>query len=228
MARSIQQEIKASTARSRYGARYENGRYYVDDQVFDSPDALLRYQRERTKIGKFNRDLSLYDEEAQKYRDELLRSFREATGVGVGLASRGVMATTEQALARRGIDTTRGGLGASLQTSAQTALQSAGLQQNLSFTARLAEVMQQQRESFVRGEFDFFRRIELMGYEAELQKELLRFQQSLQSDLGFRDVFNQVMRLGGAVVGSILFPGVGTAAGAAIGGSVQAEEYGIA
>jgi hypothetical protein len=172
--------------------------------------------KDRSKQDRFNKDLARYDIESRRYRDELLKAFGLQTQTSVGLAQRGTQATVNQFLARRGVDATRGGLGASLQQSAQQQLQGQALGAQQAFSTQLLGLAQQQREAFVRGEFDFFRRIDLMGYEAELQKDILRFQQKIQNDLSFRDILMGVLGLGGQVVGSLIGgPVAGAAAGAA-------------
>ncbi|MDH4038384.1 MAG: hypothetical protein OEV86_12980 [Candidatus Krumholzibacteria bacterium] len=167
---------------------------------------------------RFNRDLARYDAEAQKYRQALLGAFGIQSQTAQGLAQRGTQATVSQFLQRRGIDSTRGGLGASLQNSTQAQLQGQTMQAQQNFSTTLYGLMQQQRDAFINKEFDFFRRIDLMGYEAELQKDIMRFQQQLQSDLSFRDAFMGILGTAGTVAAALI-PGAGPAVAAGVAAS---------
>ena len=206
----------------------KDGTYYYDETgaVYRSKssgpelvtDPWTKRYTKQVRDDKFQKDLARYDAEAQKYRQELLGAFGIQSQTAQGLAQRGTQATVSQFLQRRGIDSTRGGLGASLQNSTQAQLQGQTMQAQQNFSTTLYGLMQQQRDAFINKEFDFFRRIDLMGYEAELQKDIMRFQQQLQSDLSFRDAFMGILGTAGTVAAALI-PGAGPAVAAGVAAS---------
>jgi len=54
--------------------------------------------------------------------------------------------------------------------------------------------------AFVNKEFDFFQRMDMMGYEAELQKDIMRYKAQLEADFSFNKLFNDVLGIAGTVV----------------------------
>jgi len=186
-----------------YDPEYDNS-----SNAFKSKRASGKSQSDNelraSRDARFDKDLARYDAEAQKYTQQLQNAFRTQSETSQGLAQRGTQATVNQFLQRRGIDSTRGGLGASLASSTQAQLQGQTMQAQQTFSSTLYGLMQQQRNAFINGEFDFFRRIDMMGYEAELQKDILRFQARLQSDLNSRNMFGDILGLIGAVGASFL------------------------
>lgn len=159
-------------------------------------------------------NLALYDKQAQKYREDLTRLFGQQTELNVARQQAGVQSNLAQFLQRRGI-AGESGLAASLTASTQGRLASEASQTQANFSTRLLSAMQQQRDAFINGEFDFFRRIDLMGYEAQLQKDLMRFQAKLNSDLSARDLFLGTVGTLGALFGGPVGAAVGLAGSAA-------------
>jgi len=123
-------------------------------------------------------------------------------------------------LQRRGIDSTRGGLAASLQNETIGRIQGQVAAANMGFSAQLSSLMQQQHDAFVNKEFDFFHRMDIMGYEAELQKDIMRYQAQLQADSAFNQLFQGIMGIGGsALMAWAPWAGGGASAAAGTGGT---------
>jgi hypothetical protein len=186
--------------------------------------------------NQFNRDMARYDAESMKYRDQLLAMFGQNVDVATGLAQRGTQAGVNQFLARRGIDARRGGLGASLMATAQGQLQGQGAQAKTNFSAQLAQAQAQWRDDFTKREFAYFQHLEQMQIQADIQRDLMRFQAELQKDQAKWAAFGDVLKLGGAALLTIGTGGAAAPAAAAMLGQstgamgpagTQASEYGI-
>lgn len=169
------------------------------------------YETRFARQNEFNRNLERYDQEARKYSDEAMRTFGQAAELGASRQLGGVMSNVNQYIQRAGIGGS--GIAAALQNQTQGALAAETQQAQQAFNARLLTAMHAERDSFLKGEFDFIKRLQTMDYGFELQKKIMQFQADLQNDLTFRDAFMGVLGLGGQVVGSFINP-FGAAAGA--------------
>jgi len=178
---------------------------------------------DKARKDVFQRNLAIYDTESQKYRDQVMRAFQGSAELNAARQQRGVQAGVNQYLARRGI-AGESGLGASLAASTQGQLASQVSQATSDFNSTLLSAMRAERNAFINGEFDFWHRLQVMDYGAQLQKDIISFQNKLAQDNAFRDAFFSVMGLGGQVIGALSGGGGGSSySGGSYGGGGQAR-----
>lgn len=192
-------------------------------------DPWTNQYRARAQKDQMGSDLAQYDAEAMKYREDLLNLFGQRTELGAARQQRGVQSSLNQFLAQRGLYNSPE-LSASLAESTQGRLAGQVAQQQADFSSQLLQLMQQERDAFVRGSWDFARRIEAMGYANQLEMQLSQFQADLAKDLQNRNMFLGFLgEVGSWIYDLTPFGAASNVAGAAFGGGPggrQADEYG--
>jgi hypothetical protein len=184
-------------------------------------------RKEAKQRVTFNRELGVYDTEQNKHRSELERLFGTSADVQSGLAQRGLMSQTQQFLQRRGI-APNSELAASIAASSESKLSGQVLGAKTDFSSKLSLLIAQNRDAFINHEFDFLHRLSIMDKQFDMDKEIMRLQQQFQADRDRWGMFNTFTSSLGTIVGALVAGPVGAAAGAAIGGSRQSDEYGVA
>jgi len=174
------------------------GEFYYDDKgnvygvksyggVELITDPWATQYKARSVKDQASQDLADHDAQSMKYRDELLSLFGNSAELGAARQQRGIASSLNSFLAQRGLSDSP--LAASLAESTQGRLASQVSQQEADFSSQLSMMMNQNRDEFIRGQWDFMRRIDIMGYQAQLEQNLAQFQADLAKDLQNRGMF---------------------------------------
>ena len=154
-------------------------------------------RRDLTNIGRFQEigeaRKRLLGEQAGEF-DRARRAFQGKAELAIGQQVGGAQRTFAQQAARRGLT------GSGVEQAGVQAVQAAGagqLAQSLfEFDEKIALAQQQEQAAFRAGEFNFLLSLNQMAAQADIEKDLMRFQAKLAADQqGFLD-FNNLLNLG--------------------------------
>jgi len=178
--------------------------------------AFAKQQRARDDKKKFDRDLAKWDSVQGEFTDRMRRGFQNSSELQAARQQRGVQSQTNQFIRQRGLE---GGMGADIFATTQNQLAGAVASAQADFDVQLNSLIQQERSAFIRGEFDFFNRMALIGRQGEIQKDIMQFQQNLQRDQGTWDTWMTALKWGGALALSYFYPAAAPALLGAAAGS---------
>ena len=174
-----------------------------------------RLKLELQNLGKFKRELRMFDKEQGQFTEALRRGFRTSTELTAARGQRGVERNVGQFFARQGLG--QSGLSGMGMSVVQGNIAGEMQQAQNQFEQALNMSLQQERSGFIRGEFDFFHRLSQMQYEEQLGEKMAAFQAELQRDAQRAGMFDQMLQLGGQVLGGSLGFLIGGPPGAAVG-----------
>ena len=178
-------------------------------------DARARTQEEKDRERR-QRELAEWDVEQNKFTEALRRGFRTSTEFTAARQKRGIEQDVGRHFARRGLgESGFEGQGAATAFG-NLAGQAQGAQNQ--FENALNMSLQQDRSGFIRGQFDFFHRLDAMRLGNELNMQMAEFQANLQRDLQRAGMFDRMLNLGGQVLANFIPGGVGPAIAGLFGG----------
>lgn len=183
---------------------YRKGGY---QQVEDKTEDI--YEKRFAQANQFKRELSQYDAETEKFKQEALRSYQTSSDYQGARAASGLNMAANQFAQRRG-------LGDEF-AAAITAEQAGQMRQqivasNLDFESKLTQLLGAERIGFIKGEFDVMHRLQAMDYAHELSKDMARYQADLANDFSFNQMMGDLLEVGGLALG-LSFGGPAAAAG---------------
>lgn len=197
---------------------YKDGQYYTNGQQFGTEQGLLDYQRERTRIGRENRqlkeDLGRYDTYANQFRNDVTNRFNAAAEYAGGQATGAVAAGANLAGQRAGLGDA---YTAALNADAAAKLRSQVLGSQLNFQTAMEQAAYEDRMGFVKGEFGFLHQLQAMDQQFEYSKDLARLTYELQSNAQSQSLWGDMLEIGGTVLGMSFLGPIGGAAGAVAG-----------
>lgn len=193
-------------------------KYFDLEKLVSRAWADLPIAEEKRRQERFKESIGTYEELIGGQREKLLAGFRTGTETGV---ARQLEATTRAAqlrAQRAGLG--RGGMGGRGMAVAEAGLRGQGQAQMQEFSTKLAMLQSQQREAFIRGEFDFMHNMERMVAEQDFEESMIRLRAQLQRDQESR---NAMYGLAGSIGGFLAGGPIGTAVGGYIGGQLGGQ-----
>jgi hypothetical protein len=205
-------------------------------KLYGSGDALRKLNQQQAakalQLGQQQRqeqlkqNVSLYDQLAGQQREKLLSGFRTEAETSVARSLDAAKRAASLSAARRGLGQAgiSGGRAAAVT---EAGLRGQGQQAISDFASQLGTLQAQQRDAFLRGEFDFMNEMAREQTRQAFDLQLISLREKLQRDRESRNAF---WGLAGSIGNFIGLGPLGGALNNLLGGSeqsYQAPEYGV-
>jgi len=179
----------------------EQSRAYIESR---GGLGAVRYGAERKKLAsylKFLRSAGPYASLQRSTRGELTGAFREYAETGAARALGGVLRQQRLSSQRAGLG--RGGLAGRGIATARADVLGQSLQAQQQFSTQLMTLQAQNRDLFVRGQFDFMNSMDMAFQKQQFTKDLLYMQARLQQDAEARQAYYSLAGGIGSALGLI-------------------------